>query len=64
MKLISEIKSKFMLVLCFFGWHKWVDAGHLKTKQSPYPLRACTSCKKLQEGTYDMAYGGTHWMDK
>ena len=58
------MKSKLMLLLCFLGWHKWVSANHLKTKNSPYPLRNCTRCKKLQEGAYDMAYGCTNWMVK
>jgi len=64
MKERSVMKSKFMLLLCFLGWHKWENADNLKTKPSPYPLRACTRCKKLQEGTYDMAYGCTNWADK
>lgn len=51
-------------ILCLFGFHKWLNAGHLKTEKSRYPLRACKRCKKIQEGTYDMAYGCTNWMDK
>ena len=59
MKERSVMKSKFMLLLCFLGWHKWVSGENLKTKPSPYPLRVCTRCKKLQEGTYC-----TNWIDK
>lgn len=50
-------------LLCFIGFHKWFDANNLKTQSSPYPLRACEHCKKLQEATYDMTYGCTNWTD-
>jgi hypothetical protein len=58
------MKAKLMFLLCFFSWHKWIDADCLKLEATNYPLRACTRCKKLQEGTYDMTYGCTNWKDK
>ena len=58
-----KIKYRCARILCFIGKHKWVGANNLRVQISPYPLRACSTCKKVQEGTYDMAYGCTNWMD-
>lgn len=48
-------------ILCSFGFHKWVNADSLRVIKSDLPLRACTRCKRKEEGVYDMARGGTNW---
>ncbi len=60
------IKVKLLSkVLCYVGWHKWIDMDCLRmTSSRPQVIRVCTRCNKKQEGVYDMFMGCMHWVDK
>ncbi len=47
-------------ILCFLGFHSWIESGNACT---PSWRRKCLHCGKEQSASYDMTYGETIWED-
>lgn len=39
------VKKLWGLILCFFGWHKWVYGGGIPPAK---PFRICLRCSKTE----------------
>ena len=49
-----------MKIKCFIFRHDWEYDKDVK--KSPYRIRRCKRCNKVERSQYDMMYGTTTWV--